>query len=394
MRLIRAGLPAVVAALLWLASGGLELLGRQTLSGPVRHVLSLIAPETIPVQELTAPAPWAFIMISLSMLAIAAAYAALAAVVRMQQPADTATAFAPYAGSAAPTTRSGRRDTATAFAAYWMCAVASGFLVPAIPVAVELVNALVQQQTPFGLVAERVAGAAQWGLLYGWIPAAIAVALEASGDPERRVFARRVIAIPAVALFVLAGAGLTLASPQALAAVQAQIPTEPAPAPLPTGTPVPGLAPGDWQIDPLWCTSAQLQMTAGQTDAALGSRGLVITAQNVSDAPCIVESYPDVAFADEYSNALDVTVDHGGAMLSDDAGVTRIEVLPGASVVASLGWKAMATAGQETAGWLHVAAYHGAERQMAVIETDITAGGTVSVTAWALPPEPGEQGSD
>src|SRR5690606_30790724 len=145
MRLIRVAIPALITSLLWWASGGLELLGRQTLSGPVRHILALVAPETIPVQELTAPAPWSFIMVALSMVAIFAAYAALAALVRRQQPGNTATAFA----------------------AYWLCAVASGFLVPAIPVVIELVNAVVQQQTPFGLVAERVAGAAQWGLLFG-----------------------------------------------------------------------------------------------------------------------------------------------------------------------------------------------------------------------------------
>ncbi|GHD43817.1 DUF4232 domain-containing protein [Mycetocola manganoxydans] len=361
MRLIRATIPAVVAALLWWASGGLELLGRQTLSGPVRHILAIVAPETIPVQELTAPAPWAFIMIALSMLAIFAAYAALAALVGRQQPGNTATAFA----------------------AYWMCAVASGFLVPAIPVVIELVNAVVQQQAPFGLVGERVAGAAQWGLLIGWIPALVAVALDSAGRPERRVFTRRMVAIPAIVLFLLAAVGLTVASPLALAAVQAQIPTEPVAEPAPVGTPVPQVAPGEWQIDPRWCTSGQLEMTAGEPDAALGSRALVIRATNVSDAPCIVESYPDVAFADEYSNALDVSVDHGGAMLSDDPGVTRIEVQPGASVVSTLAWSAMPTQGLDAAGWLHVASHHGAKRQMVHIDTDIT-GGTVTVTAWAL----------
>jgi hypothetical protein len=364
MRLIRATFPAAIAALLWLASGGLELLGRQTLPGPVRHVLSLVAPETIPVQELTAPAPWGFLMTALSVFAILAVYAALAALVRRQHPGNTATAFA----------------------AYWLCAVASGFLVPAIPVLIELANAVIQQQTPFGLVAERVAGAAQWGLIFGWMPALVAVALDSAGRRERRVFARRMIAIPAIVLFLLAATGLTVAAPLAYAAVQAEIPTEPVPEPAPTGTAVPPVAPGDWQADPLWCTSGQLEMSAGEPDAALGSRALVMRATNVSDAACIVESYPDVAFADEFSSALDVAVDHGGTMLSDDPGVTRIEVQPGASVVSTLAWSAMPTAGLDAAGWLHVASHHGAERQMIVVDTDIT-GGTVSVTAWALPGE-------
>ncbi|GGE95024.1 DUF4232 domain-containing protein [Mycetocola zhadangensis] len=390
MRLIRAGLPAAVAALLWLVSGGLELLGRQTLSGPKGHVLSLVAPETIPVQELTAPAPWSFLLIVLSMLAIFAAYAGLAAIVRREPLDNAAGVVAPYSGSVAGPSQQRLGNTATAFAAYWLCAVASGFLVPAIPVVIELLNAVVEQQTPIGLVAERVAGAAQWGLLYGWIPAAVAVAIETMGNSDHRVFARRMIAIPAAALFLIAAIGLTLAAPQAHAAVQAQIPTGPAPEPIPTGTPVPGVAPGEWQADPLWCTAGQLEMTAGTPDAATGHRALVMRATNVSDAACILEGYPDVAFADVYSNALDVSVDHGGTMLGSDPGVTRIEVEPGAAVVSTLGWSAMPTAGLETAGWLHLAAYAGAQRQMVTVETDIT-GGSVSVTAWATPPtETGE----
>ena len=364
MRLIRAVLPAVVAALLWLVSGGLELLGRQTLSGPVRHVLSIIAPETIPVQLLTAPAPWGFLMITLSMLGIAASYAALAALVRRQQPGSTPTAFA----------------------AYWLVAVASGTLVAATPVVVDLVVAVVKQETPFGFSDEHLAGIAHWGLVFGWIPALVAVALDAAGREGRRAYDRRMVAIPAVALFLLAATGLTVATPQAYAAVQAQIPTEPAPEPAPTGTPVPLVAPGDWQPDPLWCTSGQLEMTAGVPDAALGSRGLVMHARNVSDAACVVESYPDVAFADEFSSAIDVNVDHGGGMLSEDPGVTRIELQPGAEVISALTWSAMPTQGLNAAGWLYIAAFHGAERQQMVVETDIT-GGTVSVTAWGLPAE-------
>jgi hypothetical protein len=41
------------------------------------------------------------------------------------------------------------------------------------------------------------------------------------------------------------------------------------------GTPVPQLGPGNWQIDPLWCASGQLEMTAREPDAALGSRAFV-----------------------------------------------------------------------------------------------------------------------
>jgi hypothetical protein len=142
------------------------------------------------------------------------------------------------------------------------------------------------------------------------------------------------------------------------------------------------VAPGEWQIDPLWCTSGQLEYSAGQADAALGSRGMPIYVTNVSDAPCVLESYPDVAFSDPTTSALEVAVDHGGTMAGDDAGVSRIDLQPGGQAEAILGWGAMAASSTEPAGWLHVAAYHGAERQMVPVDTDIT-GGAVAVSAWA-----------
>lgn len=408
-------MPALVAAVLWLVSGGLELLGRQSLTGPVRRILSLVAPETIPVQELTAPAPWGFIMTTLSVLAIAAAYAALLALVRRQPAAaEGATAsapsrqsqvgaFAPYSGRTstvehAPTVvtpDSGKPpapatgNTATAFAAYWLCAVASAFLVVAIPLVAEVGVEVIGGQSPFSPAAERLASAAQWGLVFGWIPALVAVALD-KGAPDHGGSQRRAIVVPAAVVFLLAALGLGVAAPQAHAAVQAQIqadnltPQEPESPqePIPTGTPVPLVAPGDWQIDPLWCTSGQLAMSAGMPDAAAGSRGMVIHAQNVSDAACVIESYPDVAFSNSVTSAIDVSVDHGGGMLGGDPGVTRIELQPGAEVVATLTWSAMPRG--DAAGWVYVAGYHGAERQMVQVETDIT-GGTVSVTAWGLP---------
>ncbi|MET0914852.1 MAG: DUF4232 domain-containing protein [Jiangellaceae bacterium] len=416
MRLNRAVVPAVVVAVLWLISGGLELLGRQSLTGPVRRILSLVAPETIPVQELTAPAPWAFIMTALSMLAIAAAYAALLALVRRQPAVAEPTTgskhtgqpqvggFAPYRGRTstaeyAPTVVTADNgqssasappgNTATAFAAYWLCAVASAFLVVAIPMVGEVGVEVIGGQSPFSFATERLAGAAQWGLVFGWIPALVAIALD-EGARDQGAPQRQAIVVAAAVVFLLAALGLGVAAPQARAAVQAEIQAENVSPqgpespqePIPTGTPVPLVAPGDWQVDPLWCTSGQLAMTAGMPDAAAGSRGMVIHAQNVSDAACVVESYPDVAFSNAVTSAIEVEVDHGGGMLGSDPGVTRIELQPGAEVVATLTWSAMPRG--DAAGWLYVAGYHGAERQMVQVETDIT-GGTVSVTAWGLP---------
>lgn len=108
-----------------------------------------------------------------------------------------------------------------------------------------------------------------------------------------------------------------------------------------------------------------------------------VTAANVSQAPCVLEGYPDLAFSDPVTTALDVRVEHGSAMGADDVGPVRLELAPGATAKATIAWRAMATAesDREPAGWLHLAPYHGGIRQMMQIETDII-GGDVIVTAW------------
>ncbi|MPV35576.1 DUF4232 domain-containing protein [Georgenia subflava] len=364
MRLLRAWAPALLAAALWLGSAGLEYAGRRTLSGPVRHMLSLVAPETIPVGELTAPAPWGVVMAGLSCVAVAAAYAVILSLVRRRSPQ-------PGTGP-------------TALAAYWFCAVAAGSVVAAIPVLAELVVALRERSVPFGLASEHLVGVAHWGLVWGWAPALLALALDMRQDGSRPAHRRRASAVPAAAVLVVAAVGLLIAAPQADAARQAAIPTGTAePEPAPTGTPVPPVALGEWQIDPLWCTTGQLEFAASPVEPALGSRAMTVTATNVSDAACVLESYPDIAFSDPVTSALDVRIDHGGTMLNDDAGPVRIEIAPGSHARTTLGWGAMSTAGREGAGWLHIAAYHGAERQMVQVDTDIT-GGAVTVTAWQL----------
>jgi hypothetical protein len=143
------------------------------------------------------------------------------------------------------------------------------------------------------------------------------------------------------------------------------------------------VAPGDWQIDPLWCTDNQLVFGASAPDAAAGSRAMRVTATNVDQAPCVLEGYPDLAFSDPVTSALDVHVEHGSAMGADDAGVVRLELIPGAIAEATIAWRAMSTAesDREPAGWLHVGPYHGGIRQMVQVDTDII-GGEVVITAW------------
>ena len=246
-----------------------------------------------------------------------------------------------------------------------------------------------------------IAVAAHWGLVWGWLPALATIILgradvtapatPAATPPSTptsaaaRTAPRGRMVGPAIAL---AAALVTLVAvePIAVAAwhgdLQAQ---EPAPAPAPTATPVPEVAPGEWQVDPLWCTDNQLEFAASEPDSAAGSRGMRVVATNVSAATCVLEGYPDVAFSDPVTSALDVRIEHGSAMGGDDAGPVRLELAAGDAATATIAWRAMAASDQEPAGWLHLAPYHGGIRQMLQVETDIT-GGEVIVGAWAAAP--------
>lgn len=281
-----------------------------------RIVDTFLAPETVAIGQLTSPAPWGAVIAGLSALAVAGAYAALLALVRVRRVEVSAL---------------------TAVAAYWMCAVVAGAAVAAVPVAATVVQAVVVERTvPWSFADTLLLSAAHWGLVWGWAPALLARALDGDTRPRSRLG----LAGSAALVYAVAAVALVAAAPAADSARGAAVPSVPEPEPAPTGTPVPAVAPGEWQVDPRWCTSGQLELTAGPADAALGSRVMPVHAANVSDAACVLESYPDVAFSDPLTAALDVAVDHGGRMGSE-------------------------------------------ERQMVQVDTDIT-GGTVSVTAWEL----------
>ncbi|WP_210507999.1 hypothetical protein [Naasia sp. SYSU D00057] len=200
MRTLRLLLPAAVAAVVWLLSGYLELLGRQLLPGPVRHVLSLLTPETVPLLDLTAPAPWSALLTALSALALAAAYATFFSLVR---------------GDHRGHEGRGSRD----FAAFWFCAVAAGSCVAAVPAFVVVVVALRERQAPFALAAEHLVAVAHWGLVWGWLPALLAVLLDRRSPTGLRM--RRIAPI-AAGVFLVAAIGLIMAQPGANAARQEQ----------------------------------------------------------------------------------------------------------------------------------------------------------------------------
>jgi hypothetical protein len=371
MRVLRAVLPAVVAVLAWIVSDALAQIAFTSTSPRLRTVLRALAPDTMS-RAAEGPWPWGAAFLVAVCIALAGGYL--------------------FFGTLVGPVRGVR-----GFAAAWFAAIAAGTIAVAVPMGVAALTAAATPAQLVQLGPEPLAAAALWGLGWGWLPALTALLLidrqdDAERDDEdtdkrtddRR---RRQLLLVVVAAVAVLGLGATAAlepiSREAWhAALQAEIPEESAP-PAPTGEPVPEVAPGDWQIDPLWCTDNQLEFSAGAPDAAAGSRAMRVTATNVSQAPCVLEGYPDLGFSDPVTSVLDVRVEHGSAMGSDDVGAVRLELAPGAIAEATIAWRAMSTAesDREPAGWLHLAPYHGGIRQMMQVDTDII-GGDVVVTAW------------
>ena len=359
MRFVRLVSPALVAVLAWLASDALSWVRLTTESRQLRVLLGFVAPDTM---SRAAEAPWPLgaAAIGTIVVALAAAYTALGVLAR------------PARGVAG-------------FAAAWFAAVVAGAVVVALPIVVLGIAAVIDPMALGEFAVDPIQAAAYWGLGWGWAPALTAFLLDRGDEPRRP---RRRIAAVCAGIAVVALAAVVIVEPVARAAWHAELQEqveEPNEVPEPTvGAPVPEIAPGDWQVDPLWCTDNQLEFTASRPDAAAGARAMSITATNVSQASCVLEGYPDLAFSEPDTTALDVRVEHGSAMVDrPDEGPVRHELAPGSSAGAVLGWRAMPTAEFEPAGWLHVAPYHGALRRALPVETDIT-GDEVVVTAWRI----------
>ncbi|MRG60857.1 DUF4232 domain-containing protein [Agromyces sp. CFH 90414] len=362
-RVLAVAVPALVAVAAWFASDALSQLPLSTPSPTISKALRLAAPATIQA-PLDAPEPWGAWVAAASVLAVAGGYACFAAVFR-----------------------TGRG--AAGFAAGWLAAVLAGVVAVGIPTGVQVAGAVLDRQLQAFPSVEVVGAAAYWGVVWGWMPAlAGALLARARATPATRAPGRgRGILIASSATIAVLGLGaLAIATPLALEAQRAVdqaviAQSEPAP-PEPIGVPIPEIAPGDWQVDPSWCTENQLDFSASRPDAAAGHRGMRITATNTSTAPCVIEGYPDLAFSDPVTNGFETRVLHGGGMLAEpDAGPVRLDVAPGASVVADLSWRAPARSDRDPAGFVHVAAYPGAVRQFVQVDTDIT-GGELEVTAW------------
>ncbi|MGY4857566.1 DUF4232 domain-containing protein [Cryobacterium sp. AP23] len=388
--------PSVVAAALWLGCSAVfgfvswrERLPRQILS----HVVS----EGMPSGVWNLTWPWIVVVPVVSTVVVFLVHLFLAGLVG-------------GAGSGARSTR---------FLALWFVAVATGVLATAPFALSAIVTGFPPSRAAFILdpAGSVMLQSGYWGLLWGWIPAllgsrrpargwlaahasaagednaaaadppaAAAQHTAASGRPHLVLAGIAVLALCLSAGTVGAGNRAARVAAAESSAVGEGHTLGAVPDPDVVATPPAEVAPGADldDIDPSWCTPEQATPLLGDPDAATGHRVLSIEVMNFSDTPCVLDGYPDLAFADADGSAIDVTITHGGSFMAEDPGAMPITVPAGGYGVTRIGWNAMATDGELATYTLYSALYPGLKRGSWPITLDIVAGGEVFVTAWSV----------
>ncbi|KNY04888.1 DUF4232 domain-containing protein [Microbacterium sp. GCS4] len=293
--------------------------------------------------------------------------------------------------------RLGRSRSSFFFA--WIAAVAAGAAVGlTIDVVLVFGNLFTSGWASWALdLGSRAATGAYWGLLYGWIAGLVAWRLDRTAPdaatPAPRPAGAAITVVAAIASLALLGAVYVAGDAATQAQVRAEAAAaEPPPAdgsapidPQAAGEPVPERVDGSGVTGIDGCTPDRAMALIGDPDGATGHRGLRLELMNFSEEPCVIEGYPDVAFGDQNGHLLDVDVTPGSSFMAVDPGPVRIEIPAGSSAVAWIGWDANSTQGALVAKTIWNAVLPGETRGSKPIETDIVAGSSVTVTAWALP---------
>lgn len=363
-----------VSGLLWLLSGALNGLILTSQTRIPAQFTRLVFPETIALRTWQYAQPWPILLTLFSVLTL------------------LAFTFLLLRGAGQRSAKAGTKTPG--FLATWMCIIIAAF-----GTAVFASLGYIFASWPPARLASLLDGiqpalfnAGYWGILWGWIPALLAgVAASrasASNPADPKPVRNQRDGLP-VALAVLLALSLTAVVPAAhyytksARAIDAATPQE---APVSTSTPFGWADRSDafQEAGENWCTGEQVAISVGEPEGATGHRGMGIVLTNTDTKPCVLESYPDVVFDNAEGWAIDVMVVHGGSFMTDDPGISKIELAPGARAQAFLGWNAMASAGDIRTGKILVAPFAGTLRNSLAVDLDIIDRGTVSVTAWQV----------
>jgi hypothetical protein len=294
-------------------------------------------------------------------------------------------------------------DRRVAFAIAWFAAVIAGGLVG---LAADLATIAASFPPPRAQMLLNGLGdgagvGAYWGLVQGWVPALLVVLLTRrsrtdAARPGSQGGGTVALVVGAVlACCAVVGIGVAGASAARVAIQQQQAmasgftgDTGAQPDQNAKGSPVPTVAPHAVQRESDWCTPAQAMVLRGDSDAATGHRSMSLQLMNFSDSACVIDGYPDIAFADQNGHALAVSITHGGSPVTNDPGAARVEVPANGYAITYLGWDANATRDALIASTVYVASYAGETRGSWPMTLDIVTGSAVAVTAWQLRPTP------
>lgn len=130
------------------------------------------------------------------------------------------------------------------------------------------------------------------------------------------------------------------------------------------------------------------EISAGETDAAMGLRAVGIRLRNCGPKPYAVDGYPDLKLLGDDRKPLDVRVLHGvGEVATIDhwaVGPKPITVAPGESVTALLVWRNLTTDAEKiaTGAYAYVAPATGQPRHTVPLHVDTGNTGKVAVSPW------------
>lgn len=393
MRRPRSAIPATIAAaagaVLWFASG-LLIFGIASTSSRWVSAIQLVVPPTVPIGTWQQVAPWNLVLPVLGALLFGGVLGLLL------QPLSRSRGWR----VASPGIR---------FLAAWPIVVVAAFVVAA----VWALGGTIAGAQPTGFewafrsAQPGLLASGYFGLVWGWAPALLVALLAGrrmpvTGDvPDAGAVDRPTRPwswswwVAAVVVVLTVGLGVAVVAAQPVAERAGRIAAGGTPDGLPTSTAVPTptvipdaepapIAPDPVQAGANWCTAEQTMVATSGAESALGHRALTILLVNRSTSPCVVDGYPDLAFADADDHTLTMDIQHASSYTAVDPGATEVTLAPGATAEAHLGWGATG-ARTNTASRLWVAAYPGTERSPLAIETDLVGGSELSVTAWAPP---------